>query len=72
MFLVEGDIFEDCSFDWAQLSKKIVNELYNSVQKLEKFNSSEVSAQVIYEVADIVAIVAKMGVKLEWTEKTLG
>lgn len=72
IFIVEGDIFEDCSFDWVQLSKMVVEELFNSIQKLEKFTVLEVPSQVVFEVADIVAIIAKMGVKVEWIYKILG
>lgn len=31
IFLVEGNVFEDFSFDWAQMKKMIVKELYHSV-----------------------------------------
>lgn len=46
--------------------------LYNSVKKLEKFNILEFSTQVVSEVANIVAIVARMGVKVDWIDIILG
>lgn len=47
IFPVEGDIFEDFSFDWVQMRKKIVEGLFTSVQKLEKFIVLEVLLQVV-------------------------
>lgn len=31
IYLVEGNVFEDFSFDWAQMRKMVVEELYHSV-----------------------------------------
>lgn len=50
----------------------IAEELYDSVQKLEKFTIVEVTTQAVFEVADVVAVAARMGVKVEWIDKTLG
>lgn len=49
----------------------IVEELYHSVQNLEKSTILEVPTKVISEATDVLAIAAKMGVKVEWTVKTL-
>lgn len=54
------------------MRKMIVEELYCFVQKLERFTVLKVPAQVISEVADIVAIAARMGVKVGWISKILG
>lgn len=53
------------------MRRMILEELYNSVQKLEKFTVLEVSAQVVSEVASTVAIAA-MGVKVGWINKIFG
>lgn len=54
------------------MRKMIVEELYCFVQKLQRFTVLKVPAQVISEVADIVAIAARMGVKVGWISKILG
>lgn len=72
LFSVEGDIFENCSFAWVQMRKIILEELFNSVQKLEKPTVLDVPPQVVSRVADIVAIAATMGVKGEWIKRILG
>lgn len=33
---MEGNIFSDCSFGWAQMKILILKELFGVVQKLEK------------------------------------
>lgn len=71
VFSVEGDIFEDCYFDWVQMRKMIIEELYNSLKKLKRFIVMEVPPQVVSEVADRVAKVARMSVKVEWMIKSL-
>lgn len=51
------------------MRKIMVEELYHSVQKIEKFYY--LRADVVSEVADVVAIAARMGVRVEWIGKTL-
>lgn len=42
------------------------------VQKLEKFTILEILAHVVSEVVDIVAMEAKMSVKVDWIDKSVG
>lgn len=53
------------------MRKMIDNELYNSIQNLERFTIVEVLAQIVSRVADIVATTATMAVKVEWIFKIL-
>lgn len=43
----------------------MIVELYNSNKNLEKLSNLEIPALVVFLVADVVAIAAKMGVKVE-------
>lgn len=67
-----NDIFEDCSVDWVQLRKMIIEGLFNLVQKLQKLTILEVSYKTVSKVMDIVAAAASMDIKVEWINGTLG
>lgn len=72
LFTVESDIFKDCSIDWVQMKKMIIEGLFNSALKLEKFTILEVLSQTVSKVLDIVAVAASMGVKVRWIGRILG
>lgn len=48
-----GRRFDDCFVDWSQTRKKIIEGLFNSSQKLEKFTILEVLPKILSEVADV-------------------
>lgn len=59
---MEDDIFEIALL--TGFEKMIVEGLFNSVQKLERFTILEVSLQSVSEVAEVVVATASMGVKV--------
>lgn len=54
------------------MKKMMLEELFHIVQKLEKFYQLRNPKQVVYEVADVIAIAAKIGIQVEWIDKVLG
>lgn len=54
------------------LNMIIINGLFYSIQKLEKYMIINVSPEVLAEVADVAASVAKIGVKVDWLDDALG
>lgn len=50
----------------------MILKLFRAVQKLENFSILVVPTQIVSEVVDVVAVVAKMEIKVEWIDKVLG
>lgn len=70
-FSSNGNIFGNCSYNWAPIKKVILEELFHAVQKLETFNILGVQSQIVSEVGDAVAAIAKMDIRFEWIDKVL-
>lgn len=54
----EGNIFWDCSVVWPTFRSIIINGLFDSVRKLEKYMITNVSTVILEEVAEVTALAA--------------
>lgn len=67
----EGDIFRECPVVWPALRAVIITGLFESVQGPKKYIIVEVPSEILEEVVKITVSTPRMGVKIEWMDKTL-
>lgn len=65
LFSDEGDIFCECPVVWPVRRTVIINGLFESVQRLEKFMITHMPSEVLEEVAEVTISTARMGVKVD-------
>lgn len=65
LLATEGNIFQECSVAWPAFRSIIMNGLFDSVRKLEKYMISDVPTVVLEEVAEVTALAAQNGVRVE-------
>lgn len=57
---------------WFALRLIIVTDLFEVVRHLEKFMIMDIPVEVLEEVAEVTASVARNGVRVDWMDKVLG
>lgn len=68
----EGNIFQKCPVGWPVLRTVIISGLFESVCSHEKYMIVDVPTDILKEVAEVTVSAARMGVKVEWMDETLG
>lgn len=72
LLVTEGDIFQNCSVAWPAFRSIIINGLFDSVRKLEKHMIMDVPTTTLEEVAEVAALAAQNGVRVDWLDEALG
>lgn len=67
----EGDLSETCSFSYAPMKKAMFKVLFLAVHKFKAHTMLSISPRVIYEVADAVETLVKLGIQIDWTNRIL-
>lgn len=67
----EGNIFHECPVIWSAQRTVIVNGLFESVQRLEKYMIADVPPVIPEEIVEITASAVRMDVKVDWMDETL-
>lgn len=57
---------------WFAFRLIIVTDLFEVVRRLEKFMIMDIPVEVLEEVAEVTASVARNGVRVDWMDKALG
>lgn len=61
----EGNIFHECPVIWSAQRTIIVNGLFESVQRLEKYMIADVPPEIPDEIVEIIASAVRMDVKVD-------
>lgn len=72
LFATEGNIFQNYSVAWLAFRSIIINGLFDSIRKLEKHKIIDVPTVILEEVAEVAALAAKNGVRVDWLDEALG
>lgn len=72
LLATEDNIFQDCSVAWPAFRSIIINGLFDSVRKLEKYMITDFPTVILEGVAEVAALATKNGVRVDWLNETLG
>lgn len=72
LLATEGNIFQNCLVAWPAFRSIIINRLFEYVRKLEKHMIMDVPTIILKEVAEVVALAAQNGVRVDWLDEALG
>lgn len=70
LFFTEGNSFQDYPVVWLAFRSIIINGLFESIRKLERYMIMDVPTDILEEVTEVTALVVRNGMRVDWMDET--